>query len=510
MNQMPNMPELIVEPATEKKPPNRGWLSRTILVFLLLASGGGAGYWAANNEDRLQPAIALVSQWTGITPDKAMMAAEGEGPIIYYRDPDGKPDYSVNPRKTPDGRDFIAVRTSEDVSFDDQPKAEMADAAGSGEKKILYYRNPMGLPDTSPEPKKDWMGMDYIAVYKGEEEEGDTVKISLGKVQRSGVRSEPAVMRQLSQPIRAPGVAKPDERMMYSVSLRADSFIETLYANETGKLVRKGDPLFKVYSADMVKVQVDYRLAGSEKTAQEGALQRLRNLQIPEPVIKTLQRTKEPVVSIEWPAPATGIVLKRKAVEGMMMRAGEEMLMLSDLTSIWVIADVAEQDMAGIRLGSIAKVSFRAYPNEVFSGKVAFIQNELDMATRSAKVRVEIDNADHRIKYEMFADVEFNAGSGDAARLVVPTSALIDSGNRQVVLVDMGEGRFDPRPVKVGLRGDGYVEIVEGISDGENVVVSANFLIDAESNLKAALSSFTHVDPPAEESMIEKQEGARQ
>ncbi len=507
MNQMPNLTELTVEPATSKKPVNRGWFKRTILVLLLFASGGGAGYWAANNEGRLKPAIAFVSQWTGVMPDTAMMAAESEGPVIYYRDPDGKPDYSVNPTKTSDGRDFIAVRASEDVSFEDQAKAEMA---ASGEKKILYYRNPMGLPDTSSEPKKDWMGMDYIPVYEGEEEEGDTVKISLGKVQRSGVRSEPAMMRQLSRPIRAPGVAKPDERMMYSVSLRADSFIETLYANETGKLVRKGDPLFKVYSADMVKVQVDYRLAGNEKAAQAGALQRLRNLQIPEPVIETLKRTNEPVVSIEWPAPATGIVLKRKAVEGMMMRAGEEMLMLSDLSSIWVIADVAEQDMAGIRLGSTAKVSFRAYPNEVFSGKVAFIQNELDMTTRTAKVRVEIANTDHRIKYEMFADVEFNAGSGDADRLVVPTSALIDSGNRQVVLVDMGEGRFDPRPVKVGLRGDGYVEIVEGIADGENVVVSANFLIDAESNLKAALSSFTAVDPPVAESAMEGKEGAKQ
>lgn len=507
MNQIPNMSELMVDSSSAKKHASRRWLRRTILIFVLFVSGGGAGYWAANSEDRLQPVIALVMQWTGKAPDKPMMATGGEGAVIYYRDPDGKPDYSATPMKTQDGKDFIAVRSSEDVRFDEQPKAE---TAASGEKKILFYRNPMGLPDTSAEPKKDGMGMDYIPVYEGEEEEGDTVKISLGKVQRSGMRSEPAIMRQLSQPIRAPGVAKPDERMMYSVSLRADSFIEKLYANETGKLVRKGDPLFKVYSADMVKVQVDYRIAGNERGAQAGALQRLRNLQIPEPVIETLQRTKEPVVSIEWPAPATGIVLKRNAVEGMMMRAGEEMLMLSDLSSIWMIADVAEQDISGIRLGSTAKVSFRAYPNEVFSGKVTFIQNELDMATRTAKVRVEIDNSDHRIKYEMFADVEFNAGSGDPDRLVVPASALIDSGNRQVVLVDLGEGRFDPRPVKVGLRGDGYVEIVEGIADGENVVVSANFLIDAESNLKAALSSFTRVDPPAAESATENQEGAKQ
>jgi Cu(I)/Ag(I) efflux system membrane fusion protein len=142
-------------------------------------------------------------------------------------------------------------------------------------------------------------------------------------------------------------------------------------------------------------------------------------------------------------------------------------------------------------VGSKAKVSFRAFPGEIFTGTVTFILHELDMATRTAKVRIEVGNPDHRIKHEMFADVEINAGEGEAERLVVPVSALIDSGNRQVVIVDRGEGRFEPRAVKVGARGDGNVEIIEGIKAGENVVVAANFLIDAESNLKAALSAFT-------------------
>ncbi|MDZ7601027.1 MAG: efflux RND transporter periplasmic adaptor subunit [Hoeflea sp.] len=489
--------------ATDAKPKNKPHAGRrlfmTAMALLLTSAGSGAGYWVAKNEVSIPSGIPVLSRWLG-DPQKMAVPAEGEGPVIYYRHPDGQPAYSTGPQKTQDGRDFVAVRASQDVTFDPQPGKA---AAVSDEKRILFYRNPMGLPDTSPEPKKDWMGMDYIPVYEGEEEEGDTVKISLGKVQRSGVRTEPAMMRQLSRPIRAPGVAKPDERTLYSVSLRADSFIETLFANETGKLVRKGEPLFKVYSPEMVKVQVDYRIAGKERSAQAGALQRLRNLQIPLQVIETLQRTNEPVVSIDWPAPATGIVLKRKAIEGMMMRAGEEMLMLSDLSSVWVIADVAEQDLSGILTGSTAKVTFRAYPNEAFAGRVTFIQNELEMSSRTAKVRVEIDNADLRIKYEMFADVEFNAGSADADRLVVPDSALIDSGNRQVVLVDLGEGRFDPRPVKVGLRGDGYVEIVEGIANGESVAVSANFLIDAESNLKAALSSFTSGEVPEAKSTMD-------
>ncbi|WP_244447000.1 efflux RND transporter periplasmic adaptor subunit [Hoeflea sp. BAL378] len=505
MNQMSFIPASAADAEPNNKPRPGRWLFMTAVALLLTSAGGGAGYWVAKNEAGFSLDIPVLSQWLG-DPQQLTTPVEGEGPVIYYRHPDGLPAYSAGPQKTQDGREFVAVHASQDINFDPQPeKAAVSDA-----KKILFYRNPMGLPDTSPEPKKDWMGMDYIPVYEGEEEDGNTVRISLGKVQRSGVRTEPAVMRQLSRPIRAPGVAKPDERALYSVSLRADGFIETLFANETGKLVRKGEPLFKVYSPEMVKVQVDYRIAGKERSAQAGALQRLRNLQIPQQIIETLQRTKEPVVSIDWPAPATGIVLRRKAIEGMMMRAGEEMLMLSDLSSVWVIADVAEQDLSGILTGSTAKVTFRAYPNETFAGRVTFIQNELEMSSRTAKVRVEIDNLDHRIKYEMFADVEFNAGSADADRLVVPDSALIDSGNRQVVLVELGEGRFDPRPVKVGLRGDGYVEIVEGIAPGENVVVSANFLIDAESNLKAALSSFTSGDDSEAGSTSDGKEEAKQ
>ena len=374
-------------------------------------------------------------------------------------------------------------------------KAAAAPTPASG--KILYYRNPMGLPDTSPEPKKDWMGMDYIPVYEDEQEPGSSVKISLGKIQRAGVRTQLVELRQLVRPIRAPGVAKPDERTLYSVSLRADSFVEKLHANQTGQQVKAGQPLFRVYSPDMVKVQVDYKIAGSGQSARAGALQRLRNLQLPQAVLAQLQSTGEPVIAIDWPAPVSGVVMKRKAVEGMMMRAGEEMMMLADLSSIWMIADVSEQDLAGVKIGSMAKVTFRSFPDEIFEGRVAFILNELDMATRTAKVRVEIANPGHRIKYEMFADVEFDAGGGDAQRLVVPDSALIDSGNRQVVLVDLGEGRFEPRPVKVGLRGEGFVEIREGVKAGESVVVAANFLIDAESNLKAALSGFAG-EPAAE------------
>jgi Cu(I)/Ag(I) efflux system membrane fusion protein len=363
-----------------------------------------------------------------------------------------------------------------------------------GERKIIGYRNPMGLPDVSPVPKKDSMGMDYLPIYEGEEE-GSSVKVSLDRIQRSGVRSEAVEMRTIAQPVRAPGVAKPDERTLRTVTLRADGFIEALYANETGKHVRAGEPLFRVYSPQIVSAEIDYRTAisapGRGPRDEAGAIQKLKNLDVPEPVIAQLRANPNPSLSIDWPSPVSGIVMEKKVVEGQMVRAGEEMLRLADLSKIWVIASVAEQDMGMIKVGASAKISFRAFPDEPFEGHVTFVLHELDMASRTGKVRIEVDNPEHRIKHEMYADVEISGGSGDSPRLAVPTSAVIDSGSRQVVIVDRGEGRFEPRAVKLGIQGDGFVEIRDGLKVGEKVLVAANFLIDAESNLKAALKGFT-------------------
>jgi len=471
----------------------RGIAIAAILTASLAGYRIGAGAWP-------DPRGWMVSS----TDEAAAMpvAPQKERKVLYWMHPDDDTDFAAEPKKTADGRDYVPVHDDEEADFAQAKPKVTPKGADGGEKKLLYYRNPMGLPDTSPIPKKDWMGMDYIPVYEGEDEDAGSVKVSVAKMQRTGVRSEPATMRRLVRPIRAPGVAKPDERTLLTVALRADSFIEKLYVNETGRHVTKGEPLFRIYSPDMVKVQVDYRISANAAGNRDdkGALQRLSNLQLPEAVMDELRRTRVPVISFDWPAPVSGVVMEKKAVEGMMMKAGDEMMRLADLSSIWVIADVAEQDIGQIRIGSAAKVSFRAFPGEVFEGDVTFVLHELEMATRTAKVRVEVANPDHRIKHEMFADVEINAGEGEAERLVVPVSALIDSGNRQVVIVDRGEGRFEPRPVKVGLRGDGYVEITHGIEAGDNVVVAANFLIDAERNLKAALAGFSEspdAEPPA-------------
>lgn len=428
--------------------------------------------------------------------------------ILYWRDPNGKPAYAASPTKTADGRDYVPVHDDEEPPLPgDMPVAAEADEP-KGERKILYYRNPMGLPDTSPVPKKDWMGMDYIAVHEGEDDEdGSTVKVSLDRVQRAGVRTEVAEVRHLQRPVRAPAVAKYDERTLHAVTLRADGFIEKLYVNETGAHVNEGQPLFRVYSPTMVNAQVDYRVALAEGARDrdrslKGAQQKLRNFEIPDAVVEEMRQSGEPVMSIDWPAPASGVVTKKQVVEGQMVRMGEELFMLADLSKIWVIADVAEQDLGLVEVGQPARVRFKAIPGNVYEGRISFILHELEMATRTAKVRIEIANPNYRIRHEMFADVEIDAGAGDEPRIAVPNSAVIHNGDRQVVLVARGKGRFEPREVKLGLRGESFTEIESGVVAGEEVVVSANFLIDAESNLKAALKGFkadaeTSTAPPS-------------
>jgi Cu(I)/Ag(I) efflux system membrane fusion protein len=415
--------------------------------------------------------------------------------VLYWKHPDGMPDYSPTATKTPDGRDFIPVYENEEKELaGTKPPPQQAARA---DRKILYYRNPMGLADTSPTPKKDWMGMDYIAVYEGEEDSGSTIKVSLDKVQRSGVRTIAVERRRLETVIRAPGVAKPNERTFHTATLRTDGFIEKLYVNETGRHVAAGEPMFRIYSPQMVAVQVDYRTANAPPNSpdESGALQRLRNLGMPETVLDELRRTRKPILTFDWPAPVSGVVTMKNVIEGQMVKAGDEMFRFVDLSTVWVVADVPEQDVGRLKEGQKAKIRFRAFPGEVFEGKVTFVLHELEMATRTAKARIEVENPDHRIRHDMFAEVEIDAGTDDPDRLVIPNSALIDSGNRQVVIVDKGDGRFEPRDVTVGERGNGFLVIEHGLQAGDQVVVSANFLLDAESNLKAALSSFTADTP---------------
>jgi Cu(I)/Ag(I) efflux system membrane fusion protein len=459
-----------------------------LALAAILAAGIG-GYWAGVRDFP----VAGLREWFGVEATLAAAEPVGTGAVIYYQDPDGKPVYSATPRRTRDGRAFRTVRASEDVSFEGRPPATVEAAGQAGPRRILYYRNPMGLPDTSPMPKKDSMGMDYIPVHEGEDDNGSVVKVSLGKLQRTGVRSELAARRVVGRLVRVPGTVQLDERRISVVATRSDAFINEVANVTTGDRVTKGQMLLRLYAPDIAtagaQLLTDLK-SGGRDSALGGARQRLENLGLPPEAIAEIERTRKVPLSMTWRAPRDGVVLERNVVDGMKAAPGDVLFRLADISTIWVLADVPEFDLGAVRLGAPVTIRARSLPGRTFEGRVSLIYPQVGEATRATRVRIEIANPGGVLLPNMYAEVEI--GTGDAAPVVaVPDSAVIDTGTRQVVIIDRGEGRFEPREVKIGLRGEGFTEIREGIAEGDRVVVAANFLIDAESNLKAALRGLT-------------------
>jgi Cu(I)/Ag(I) efflux system membrane fusion protein len=358
----------------------------------------------------------------------------------------------------------------------------------------------MGLPDTSPVPKKDSMGMDYIAVYDGEDSDDGSVKLSPGKIQRTGVKSEPAAARIIRTMIRAPGTIQLDERRVSVIAMRSEGFVLKVADVTTGSHVVKGQPLIEVYSPAVTSAAAEYiatitsRTTGSDNAYGRGARQRLVNLDVPEAAISEIEKSKNVPTSIQWTVPRDGIILERNAIEGMRAQPGGVLFKIADHSEIWALIDIAERDLGEISLGQRVVVKARSFPGLEFVGKVEVIHPEINKETRTGRVRVELQNPDLKLLHDMYVDAEIEVGKREPV-LALPDSAVLDTGTRQTVLVDKGEGRFEPREVKIGQRGGGYVEVRDGLKEGEPVVTSANFLIDAESNLKAALKGLAGGQP---------------
>src|SRR4051812_19827189 len=423
------------------------------------------------------------------------VAAQETRAPLYYQDPDGKPDYSPVPKKTPDGRDYVPV--FEDVSAPATPTSPTAEKTGKG--RILYYRNPMGLPDTSPVPKKDSMGMDYIPVYENEAEPG-VVTVAPGKLQLLGVRTAPVERRPaLARTVRATATVAFDERRLAVVTTKVAGWIEKLDVAATGERVQRGQPLAWIYSPELVAAEEEFLLAagvphggghGDAGALATAALRRLRALDVPEDEIVRLRRSGKVSRTIAVRAPADGVVIEKPVVAGMRIGAGEPLYKTADLSTVWLIAEVAEGDLGFVRPGERSRATAVSFPGRTFDGVVDFIYPTVARETRTARVRIVVPNRDLALRGDMYASVEIDAPTGRGASLVIPDSAVLDTGARQIVLIELGEGRFAPRAVKIGARGDGYVQILEGVQEGERVVVGANFLIDAESNLRSALEGF--------------------
>jgi len=455
------------------------------------------------------------------TGNAVPVPVQAEKKPLFYRHPMNPAITSPVPAQDDMGMEYVPVYEESADHAETSPSPESG--AGKRERNILYYRNPMELADTSPVPKKDSMGMDYIPVYaepdaeEASPEGADVLRVSVEKIQRLGVKTAPVETTDIARTVRSVGIVEADERRLYTVTLRFDGFIEKLYVNATGQAVTKGQPLFELYSPDLVSAQREYltarsaeaALAQSEPWLQSGmknltdsSLERLRNWGISASELASLEKSGQALHALVVRSPASGTVLEKSAVAGARVMAGDTLFRIADLSRVWVVAEVYEQDIAAIKPGQAVRATLDAYPGRSFQGKVGFIYPTLDPTTRTVKVRVELPNPERLLKPMMYAQLEIAAGAHVA--LAVPRSAVLESGRRTLVLVERGEGRFEPRPVKLGVRGEERVEILEGLREQERVVVGANFLIDAESNLKAAVSGFGSTDsgtpgaPPAD------------
>lgn len=461
------------------------WLPRFGIVLGLAVVVSSGGYWALAEE--LHPGAAH-----GAAAGAENEHSHEDGRILYYRHPDGSPQFSALPKSTDDGRPYLAVREKSggvgaNISPDKSSATAQAESGSTAFRRILYYRNPMGLGDTSPVPKKDNMGMDYVPVFAGEPQDGSTIRISPGKLQRTGVKTSTAEMARIGRAVRAPATVTLDETRVSVISMRTDAFIDTVSNVTTGDRIEKGQVLFGFYSKEIATAGTEYAAPGGDRA---GSALRLKNLGVPDEAIRTIAERQQVPSTIDYASPRDGIVLERLAIPGMMAKPGDVLFRIADMSHLWVLADLSEYDLASVRVGADVRLTVRSLPGRTFDGTVDLIYPQVDTQTRTTKVRIELPNPDGVLLIDMYAEVEIDTRAEEPA-IVVPSSAVIDTGDRKLVFLDKGEGRFEPRDVTLGVRGDAQTEIITGIKAGDQVVVAANFLLDAESNLNSALIAMT-------------------
>jgi RND family efflux transporter MFP subunit len=398
------------------------------------------------------------------------------------------------------------------IAVKEVPKEPAEGEPVTKEKNILYWRAPMDPTFISDKPGKSPMGMDLIPVYEGEEEVGEpgTVRIDPVTIQNIGVRTTKIKRKPLIRTIRTIGTVAYDEKKVYHVHTKIEGWIEKLYVDFTGQKVKKDDILLEIYSPQLVSTQEEYLLALKYSEAIEEAAppgtesirelsrRRLELWDVPAHQIKELEETGSILKTLHIHSPAGGIVTEKSVVEGMFVKPGTSLYTIADISKVWVYADIYEYELPWIKEGQEAKVTLEAYPGRVFRGRVSFIYPFMEPRTRTNKVRLVFDNPEGELKPDMYANVTLaSVVSPDA--LGVPTEAVIRSGERNIVVLSRGGGKFRPVEITLGPEAEEYYLVIEGLTEGDEVVTSAQFLIDSESRLKEAITKMLEAEVSAEE-----------
>jgi multidrug efflux pump subunit AcrA (membrane-fusion protein) len=402
--------------------------------------------------------------------------------------------------------------TSSSMEQTAEPEKNRIEPSAGGERKILFYRNPMDPSIHSPVPAKDEMGMDYLPVYSDEVSLPDkgvqglaTVTIDEKGIRLAGIQTATAVRQKLEGDIRAVGLVKPDETLVRHVHTKNSGWIEKLYVNTTGQLVKAGQSLLTIYSPQLLGSQEEFLRArenvmrfenssipevrkGGEDLLQ-AARRRLELFDVPESLIRKIERTNTPERTVTLLAPVSGFVTAKGVYEGQQVEPGMELFTITDLSRIWIEADFYEFEANLIRLGQKAVFTFPYDPKAQKTGQVSYIYPYLDPQSRTLRARFEFQNNDFSLKPEMYVNVSMKIEIPDS--VVVPDSSVMNTGIRQIVFVRIGEDRFEPREVKTGYRSSGLIQILSGVDADEKVVVRANFLLDSESRIRAAIQQTT-------------------
>ncbi len=374
-------------------------------------------------------------------------------------------------------------------------------------RKILYWRAPMDPTEIYDHPGKSRMGMDLIPVYEGEVAagKGGTITIDPVTVQNMGIRTAPVKRMDFSRLIRTVGKIDYNEKRLFAVSLKISGWVEKLYVDYTGKAVKKGDPLLEIYSPELVTTEKEYLVALRSKYALsksgfgftgkesnlllESARRRLLLWDIPDSVIRNLGKTGKVQKTLLLNSPTGGIVTEKNVVEGLFVKRGQTLFRIADLSTIWVYVSIYDYELPWIRANQKAKMQLSYLPEKTYEGRISYIYPYLDEKTRTIRVRMAFPNPDLELKPGMYANVILQ-GKTIREALVVPSEAVIRTGKRNVVFVVRGKGKFEAREIRIGEEGgpkNSYVRVLAGLLEGEQVVTSAQFLLDSESKLQEAI-----------------------
>lgn len=369
-------------------------------------------------------------------------------------------------------------------------------AESAKERKIRYWRAPMNPNEIYDKPGKSAMGMDLVPVYDDEAGSGSEIKIDPVTQQNMGIRTAVVKKGPLVHTIKTYGHITSDETRTVQVSPKTSGWIEKLYVNFKGKFVEKGQPLFEIYSPDLVAAQEEYlvthrnlnRLSGkSSKDLLGSALRRLRYFDVPESEIHEIEKSGIVKKSLKILSPFSGFIIQKNVEEGVFVKAGTMVFRIADLSRVWVEAHIYEYELPWVQEGQSAEMALSYLPGKVFSGKVTYVYPYLQPKTRDVVIRLEFENPDMELKPDMYADVRIKSVTkGDG--LIIPSEAVIRSGERNIVFVLREKGKFIPRDVILGHSLDGgRIEILAGLVEGEPVVTSGQFLLDSEAKLKEAV-----------------------